>query len=84
MPRDNLYIESEAKEKSSNYRRQNQHYKTARSSNKVIAEKYRVGKSTISDIKKNKEKILTVPARDVRHGNAKEGKDHETWRRCTA
>ena len=29
------------------------------SSNKVIAEKYGVGKSTISDIKKNQEKILT-------------------------
>ena len=35
------------------------------SSNRVIAEKYGVGKSTISDIKKNKEEILTFHVGEV-------------------
>ena len=35
------------------------------SSNRVIAEKYGVGKSMISDIKKNKEKILTFHVGEV-------------------
>lgn len=39
---------------------QGQHYKTARNqSNKVVGEKHVAGKSMISDIKENKEKILT-------------------------
>ena len=35
------------------------------SSNRVIAEKYEVDKSKISDIKKNKEKILTFHVGEV-------------------
>ena len=57
VPRDNFYIESETKitidDKISIIKQ------LEVSSNKVIAEKYGVGKSMISNIKKNKEKILT-------------------------
>ena len=44
------------------------------SSNKVIAEKYGVGKSTISDIKKNKEKILTFQREMSNMGMQKKAK----------
>ena len=43
-----------AKEKSSKYRRQSCHHKAAR----VIAEHYGIAKSTLSDIKKNRDKIV--------------------------
>ena len=46
----------------------------------ILSERYGVGKSTVSDIKKNKDSILNFK----RHGDEQESKDNEAGRRYEA